>query len=1095
MSNFYKEVNAIIDQNLEGFINHFFPGSSVEKISKSYRVNPAPCCGHRDCFSFAIDKNAANCYSCGTRGSRLAYMEQILGKMDLIEGLENFTGLAKPHGEASDAREVIENEESKHVRRMNEIYDYAVNFYCKQLAFSSDPISQEAKDIQLSDDYENGGRGHSILSILNFKVGFSLDNYDELEAELRNQGYTDEELKEARKLIWVPPYYFIYPYFSNGELKRLNCKAFKLTCRGTRKSAIAQDFNYDCLTTFYAREREAIAEHEREHNHMFNKPEYSTGDREGIFFTKTGQLPPQQPRKLILVEGDDDVISVHENMLVTNERYEQEYVVKALGGNPSEDTLKSPEIKFYEEIYTLFDNDETGKMYRDRVNNEIADALVYEVVYPPEYKDPDIMLRVLTQEDLDELSLNIETLIAEAVPLDTEHIVATKQSGAHKWFAKNRNFTMEFDIERFAQRTAQFEGAMSIERDGRVLMRATGALDKIRCGAIYDQAKFRLSDVINEYYNGVPWGADSPVRDFKELIDILRFSRNYQTVIKQIAWYMYHANKDVYEEKYKYLARNIKDDVVIGEILKEVNGYSNSEFDPDQLLPRITLSQYFNIGNDDAYFYFSRKIQDGDTVKLVPYLINNRKEETRLDLIKRKDPQCLLLLDNKYEIPMAVETAPLDPSEVSLQSYWVDKWKNGEVTPEELDPLGLINEIESFIDRIFFTEESTRKVLALWIMCTYYYMLFKSGFPYLMFNGPKGTGKSTLDLIVYLLALNAKLALDISSSAMYRTITSEGGTFILDEIENLGDKKSADGSDFATLLKGGYADSSQVYRTNTEKGGITERFSVFGPKVISNINGLDDVIADRCIVIRTFRTKTDNVKNLENPQLYKEEKRHEVHSITSRCALSAMHNFQTVHALHNSSDTYLDTGNARLSQIIKPLMTMAQFVGGDYKRHLLKFYKSEIEVTKTEIASGTVEGMVYEVLRRVADELTNFEPDKWATIPQHHSYTKPIKYSVLEDIFEIDSMHVKVLVESLNGGENIDLKDINATIKMLLGPDFDLKERRKQTTATINDDELRRRLNGSKTVKVYRYYLKARDFSNVPVKYVEGDDKKKRELF
>src|SRR5690606_25070768 len=112
------------------------------------------------------------------------------------------------------------------------------------------------------------------------------------------------------------------------------------------------------------------------------------------------------------------------------------------------------------------------------------------------------------------------------------------------------------------------------------------------------------------------------------------------------------------------------------------------------------------------------------------------------------------------------------------QPYWVDKWKDGEVTDDEIDPKRLIKEIEDFIRKCYYLEESTLKVLTLWIYSTYYYMLFKSGFPYLMFTGPKGTGKSTLDILVYLLALNSKLALDMSESALYRSITTEGGTFI-----------------------------------------------------------------------------------------------------------------------------------------------------------------------------------------------------------------------------------------------------------------------------------------------------------------------------
>jgi hypothetical protein len=353
--------------------------------------------------------------------------------------------------------------------------------------------------------------------------------------------------------------------------------------------------------------------------------------------------------------------------------------------------------------------------------------------------------------------------------------------------------------------------------------------------------------------------------------------------------------------------------------------------------------------------------------------------------------------------------------------------------------------------------------------------LFKSGFPYLIFNGPKGSGKSTFDAIIYLLAFNPKFALDMSEASLYRTISFEGGTFILDEIEDLVDKRTVNSSGYAKILKGGYADLAYVYRVNMDKG-ASERFSVFGPKVISNINGIEDVIGDRCIYVRTIQAPEVELAKLEDPQLYKEDKREFVHSISSRCALSSLLYFQQVNELFMSADSRLSTGNARLTQILRPLLAISQLVGGDYQKYLLSFYEKEIKTTKEEIHQRTVEGMISNILKRVSEEFVDIEKDKWATDPEKHMYQTPIHFSLSTGMFEIDTIHLKVLVEELNEGDPVELKLINSALRHVLGSKFDYRANRRQTTATIEDFGLQKQLGDKKYVRTYKYHLNVYQF-------------------
>jgi hypothetical protein len=1065
----FEQVSQYIDDNLEDFISHFFPQSNQLKHGKGITLNPAPCCGHNDCFSFATNKPVGGCFSCGAKGTRIQMVEEVWGVEAGREELEKWSTIS--FNRKYESETVRENKQKEN--RLNEVYKWAIQFYNMQL-FSQDPVAELAFQKQIGTNIANGERKHQEEILKEFQIGLALDNYGTFEKMMANKGYTEEELTEARKLTWIPPFYYVYPYFdAKGNLIRINTKPFKRMCLGTKKADGKSSYN--CTFETYDTSKKTKKAHETETGHRMSADVYSTGEKDDAFYGS----PEVKGRKkfLILVEGEDDVITTYEELLSLESEYVRDFTVRGLGGGVKEGTFTSPFFRQFERIYEAFDNDEAGDKYRKQLNEEAPDIPVYHIEIDLDFSDIDEYIKSPMEN-----RMSLADMIDHAEYVENKHVFIERENGLrHAWNAKNRSFHIHFEIDRYNFSQSQLEGIVTVFSHGELTVKKTGGIDRMKLDGPLGPAKLALSTHLEKYYNDVAWDKNKPTREFSELIDMIKHTKNYAQVVKQIAWYLHNSNEMGYERLFQVLRNKVSDQKVIAEILKEVNGFANSEINPHSLFPKINLSQYFNVTNNDAYFYFSRVVKDGDIPKLVPCLLSNRKEELRLDLLKRKDPQCLLLIQNKYEMPFEVETAVMDPIDVSLQPYWVDKWKNNEISEEDMKPSVLIGRIEDFIRKCYYLEESVLKVLSLWIYATYFYMLFKSGFPYLMFTGPKGTGKSTLDTLVYLLAINAKIALDMSESALYRTITFEGGTFILDEVEHLTDKKVVDSNGYAKILKGGYSDNAYVYRTNMDKGGASERFSVFGPKVISNINGIEDVIADRCIYIRTFRVEESKLRGLEDPQLYKEEKRPEVHSITSLCALSALTNFKTVSESFNAPNSTFETGSARLSQIMKPLMTMARFVGGDYEQHLMHFYNTEVKEAKEEIANSTIEGMIRSVLKRITRELIGLEPDKWATTKHEHAYDHPITYSPQTKTFEVDNLHIKVLCEEMNSGERIDLKVVTQTLKSILGPTFDVTKSRRSTTATIADENLQKALDGKRQIRVYRYMLQADMF-------VTGDD-------
>lgn len=1077
--NWHEEVANYIEKNFDNFLETFFGDSQFARYNKGVYVNPSPCCGHNDCFSFGKQINGFNCFGCGEKGTRIRAVELALGTDKTKLELEKWSGIVYV---GKDFDEKYRASRQKH-GRLQDIYKAAIEHYAKNLFRTPDAFG-----FQMSTDVSKGHRSHSREALQKFNVGLS-GNYQVFYDDMIKKGYSKEELKEAGKLIWVPEGYFVYPYYDKkGNLVRINGKLFIRKCKGKKQPD--GSFSNDCdFETKQLGDTGKVLKKSHETmfpGHKMNEDGFSRGDKLNVFYHSKNALRGQ--RFLILVEGENDVISIDEEIEKLPARYKKEFTVSGLGGRADDDTFNSPFLRQFDAIYECFDHDDGGDGYRAELNEKVPDVPLYSIRFDDDYNDIDAYLKSSTYAG------EFADMLTNASFIDTKKFVIIRDGKEHIWTLKNRKFEMVFAVSSYNRNASQLEGTMNIYKSGQIADKKIGGIDKIKVDASLQYAKLEFSQHLNQYYNEVQWLKDSPKRDFWELADILRFSKEYHKIIKQLAWYLYHAETKQYE-LYINKLQNSFNQQIVAEVLKDVNGFQNVEIDPHRLFPKMTLSQFFSRTNKEAFFYFSKVITEGDTSKVVPCLVSNKKEEIRLDLLKRKDPQCMLLINNRYELPFEVPTAIMDPIEVSLQPFWVDQWKNNELDPASYDPKLLIQEIEAFIRRSYYMKTDAIKVLSLWIYATYFYMMFQTGFPYLMFNGAKGTGKSTLDMIVYLLSLNAKFALDMSESALFRTISFEGGTFILDEVENLTDKGRVDSNGYAKILKGGYADAGSVYRTNTEKG-IQERFSVFGPKVISNINGLDDVIGDRCIFIKTYSAPEEKLRELIDPQIFKQERRNEAHSITSRCAISALEHFETVNDIFYNLDSRLETGNARLTQIIRPLLTMAKLVGGDYEENLMRYYNREIKHTKDEISAGTIEGMIKNLLVRISEEVHGIEKERWALTPDLHLYNEPIRNSADGGGFELDTLHIKILCEELNNNEEIRIKEINAAMKNVLHADYDLVNGRTRTTVTIRNDELRKHLGDKSTMKIYKYFLNTKDYlSPVAAKIKTTVEKAEDSLF
>ena len=143
-------------------------------------------------------------------------------------------------------------------------------------------------------------------------------------------------------------------------------------------------------------------------------------------------------------------------------------------------------------------------------------------------------------------------------------------------------------------------------------------------------------------------------------------------------------------------------------------------------------------------------------------------------------------------------------------------------------------------------------IVALWIIGTYFHKQF-STYPYLFFNAMKGSGKTRILNLISNLAWNGKHLISLSEAVLFRTASES--TFCIDEFERIGGK---DKQALRELLNAGYKKGMGVERSrkityqNQKFGGEKykiEKYELYCPIAMANIWGMEEVLADRCIIL------------------------------------------------------------------------------------------------------------------------------------------------------------------------------------------------------------------------------------------------------
>ncbi|MDA3861511.1 MAG: hypothetical protein PF445_09815 [Melioribacteraceae bacterium] len=186
----------------------------------------------------------------------------------------------------------------------------------------------------------------------------------------------------------------------------------------------------------------------------------------------------------------------------------------------------------------------------------------------------------------------------------------------------------------------------------------------------------------------------------------------------------------------------------------------------------------------------------------------------------------------------------------------LEKFIDGEI---KINPNELFMHISSHIKTfIYFQNERDYSLVALWIMGTYVFNIFRY-FPYLHITADKGSGKSTLLDVMLNLCFNGSISTDSSAAVIYRDIDALQSTMLLDESENY-DKKNDDASAAkAGILKGGFSKNGVVRRCVGSEYS-PKNFSSYSPKILAGINKLEEVLSDRVVRIILSRNNLCDIR-------------------------------------------------------------------------------------------------------------------------------------------------------------------------------------------------------------------------------------------
>lgn len=204
----------------------------------------------------------------------------------------------------------------------------------------------------------------------------------------------------------------------------------------------------------------------------------------------------------------------------------------------------------------------------------------------------------------------------------------------------------------------------------------------------------------------------------------------------------------------------------------------------------------------------------------------------------------------EYKISKSPEEFAFDRGIINDDTMAIGKYKIGVAYQRIID----------FIDFYMDMPEPNKKIIALWIIGTYFHDNFTT-FPFLFINAMRGSGKTRLLNIISKLANDAfgRVQTGITEATLFRM--TKGQTLLLDECEGITSKDKATLREYmnACYKRGGVVQRIKKTKFQGQDEWVPETFEPYKPIAMANIQGMDEILGDRCITL-ILEKSSDPVK-------------------------------------------------------------------------------------------------------------------------------------------------------------------------------------------------------------------------------------------
>jgi len=216
-----------------------------------------------------------------------------------------------------------------------------------------------------------------------------------------------------------------------------------------------------------------------------------------------------------------------------------------------------------------------------------------------------------------------------------------------------------------------------------------------------------------------------------------------------------------------------------------------------------------------------------------------------------------------FERPLStlgVEVALPEPPP-ARDSLWSTPGIKAFITGYRPDPKDIFDRVKSVIarfidfDRSLADQETMSQMLACFVISTWFLDAFSVA-PYIWANGERGSGKTSLLLILVRLSYLGSSLSPSGSFAALRDLADYGATLGLDDAEDLTDPKKSDPDKRAILLSGNRKGITVPLKEPSPngQGWKTREVNCYCPRIFSTIQRPDPTLSSRALIIPVVRT-------------------------------------------------------------------------------------------------------------------------------------------------------------------------------------------------------------------------------------------------